>query len=148
MAPGGSTLQPLDPQAETLLEGGSGTLYKLDSSGSVFALPAGTMTWPTDPVNQPGQEIQAVFADSSGALIDAIDTQGDYWQFDGTTWTLLSLPQFVISPASSSVAPIKSVAGGTVAVTVTVENVVNNVTYIATGYMGTLTLATSDGAAR
>ena len=141
--------QPADPNTQTFLEDNNGTLYKLDNQGGNLTLSVETAasSWTqVTPPTLPGEStnsIQQILRDRSGTSIDVIDTQADEWQYNGFNWTLLSpQPTLVISPVQSS-----PNAGSADAVTVTVENTIDGVTYPATGYTGTIELLDTDNAA-
>jgi hypothetical protein len=137
----------------TFLEDSNSTLYKLESNGSLY-IQTQTVSWtqatPPTPPAQNSNTVQQIYPDSSGTAIDVLESNGYYYQYQpfGSVWTLLSAPQFVVTPNN----PTAPIAGTTQPVTINVEN--TDVYYngqahtvIVTGYTGTADVSTTDGQA-
>ena len=117
-----------------IVEDNEGTLYELTAAGSlnVYALSASSNSWSWNPLKQ---GIRSLAVSSSGSAIDCMGYDGNDWQFDGTTWTLLAGPHFVIN------APATATAGQSFPVSVTV---LDSLGEVATGYTGSIQIASSD----
>ncbi len=145
LAPGSSlTPQPLVSSVETILSDSQGDVYQLDDNGALSVLPPGSS--PNTPSNwltaqapsESGAIVRSIEPDPSGSSIDVMYTDGDDYQFNGSSWTFLSGPKITISM------PATSTAGASVAVTVSVTDGLGEA---VTAYSGTVVFASTDGEA-
>jgi hypothetical protein len=128
----GSALAFSDSNVQALLQVTSGTLYKLRADGTLYDLAAGS-GWVLARPN-----VRSVALTADGAALNAVGRDGNYWQYDGSSWTLLAGPHFSLS------APANATAGQAIALTLALLDALNNP---VTAYTGTVHFTSSDAAA-
>jgi hypothetical protein len=130
VALGSIQLHFAESNVQTLTQDKNGTLYKLHTDGSLYVLKAGS-SW-GQPVRQ---NVKSVAVTTDGAAVNVLGTDGNYWLFDGSAFTLLAGPHFVLS------VPANATAGQTIAVTLSLLDALGG---LVSGYTGTVQFASTD----
>ena len=135
VAPPNITIPTLyQSNVQALVQDNYGTLYEL-TNGSLYVLQAGSPWALAVPPSQSNVESLGPVTGGSAALVT--DDEGNSYQFNGTTWTFLSGPVFVLTPSANTEA-----AGNPDNFTLSVDNVSG---IPVTTYNGSVTLTSSDG---
>jgi hypothetical protein len=137
--------QEVGGNCRQILEDSRGFLYVLGFDDALFVGSPGVGNSFSGFVRMPKSVTSMMTLDPSGSGVDVMDQYGQYWQYDGTSWTLLSSPHLAISvnnqPAGQ---PVNVTAGQNLSVTVSVLDQFN---HPVPSLIGSLELASSDAAA-
>jgi Ca2+-binding RTX toxin-like protein len=128
----GSSLTFSEGSVRSLTQDTNGNLYKLKTDGSLSRLQTNS-TWALL-----RQNVRLVALTSDGTALNVMDTAGNYYRYDGSTWTLLAGPHFTVNVAGTTT------AGQALSLTLTVFDALN---VQVSAYTGMVHFTSSDVAA-